>query len=111
MFQNNLLKGNTEEAIEQKRALDRCAEIDQIEYCHQLTRYPLTLPFKKRTHFNGSNRGNHVGPVMLSPKNELWHLTVEQKKVYGTPPHWFPYRFAIITVSLGEGRGGKGSLV
>ena len=73
---------------------DRGAALDQSERVYVVTKEPLLVLERKRTHYAalGSTRGNTFGPVHLpdwSDSNETWITTIEKKSkiVMGLAPH------------------------
>eukprot|EP00959_Pyramimonas_sp_CCMP1952_P244168 5104201-Pyramimonas_sp.AAC.1 len=48
-----------------RERLSGAAVLKQIETMHVYTRYPITLPTKRRKHYQGTNAGDCVGPIQL----------------------------------------------
>lgn len=60
------------------------AVFHQLQQMKLLTRWPLSMPTKKRKHYSGSNKGDCVGPVELDDWSKAWSATYEQKlEIYG----------------------------
>ena len=75
-------------AYEQKSLEERRERIrtmlDQVEFCHVVTKDSLVLPELDRLEFPGTTWGNHIGPIILPPRSSLWSLPLREKKLlYG----------------------------
>ena len=53
-------------------------------FCNMFAQICLTTHLNGNwgKHFRGTTRGNCIGPIQVPPKNEVWNLTVAQKKQY-----------------------------
>jgi hypothetical protein len=60
------------------------AVFHQLQQMKLLTRWPLSMPTKKRKHYDGSNKGDLMGPVHLADWSSSWSGTYDEKlEVYG----------------------------
>jgi hypothetical protein len=60
------------------------AVFHQLQQMKLLTRWPLSMPTKKRKHYDGSNKGDLMGPVHLTDWSSSWSGTYDEKlEVYG----------------------------
>ena len=60
------------------------AVFHQLQQMKLLTRWPLSMPTKRRKHYDGSNKGDCMGPVHLSDWASSWSGTYDEKlEVYG----------------------------
>ena len=71
-----------QDSLKAKKKRNRGA-MNQLIKWHFLTREPLDkmVPEKKHEKYAGTCRGNALAFVSLSPASQVWHTTVEEKKV------------------------------
>ncbi len=74
----------SEDDLAARRDHDHASHLHQVEVMHCITKEPMRMVKKPRIHFAGTNRGNSLGPIALTNRQELWSLTVAQKRaLYG----------------------------
>ena len=52
----------------------------QIEFLHMSTKDAIMIPERSRKHYNGTNKGDVLGPVVLPGWEKTWGLPFNEKR-------------------------------
>ena len=72
----------TEQSVKERYLTHKDGEFSQEECALQVTRNQLVLTGIPRLHGDGTNRGTHIGPILLESENNtnVWCLPPGEKK-------------------------------
>ncbi|MCP4244438.1 MAG: hypothetical protein GY772_28175 [bacterium] len=87
LSKHNLHIHYSEKCMEDRRQRMRMTtamSLHSFETAHVVLKEPISVEYKRRRHYDGSNVSDGIGPVSLTPIERAWTLTFKEKKdVYG----------------------------